>query len=176
MFFISCMITSEEEPASRFTASITSSQTAHPALNTSTLRLLAISLSLDVGKRRMHLGVYSKVKDGFSPVWQDVPSVGKDFLLCSRRHDARRDLELPRSFDLVVYDLPRLLERLCGCRQCRRVGEPQAVLVVDRHDEPRLPRQVEAVEVVCFGLEDHSAHCTQNLVPARARNASKDFA
>src|SRR3974390_1050858 len=67
MFFISCTITSEEEPASRFTASITSSQTAHPALNTSTLRLLAISLSFDAGKRRMHLGVYSKVKDGFSP-------------------------------------------------------------------------------------------------------------
>jgi len=28
-------------------------------------------------------------------------------------------------------------------------------LVVDRHDEPHLPRQVEAVEVVCFGLENH---------------------
>src|SRR6516164_5984689 len=63
MFFISCTITSEEELASRLTASITSSQTAHPALNTSTLRLSAISLSLDVAKRRMHLGVYSKVKE-----------------------------------------------------------------------------------------------------------------
>jgi len=27
---------------------------------------------------------------------------------------------------------------------------------VDRHDELSLPRQVEAVEVVCFELEDHS--------------------
>jgi len=73
----------------------------------------------------------------------------------SRRHDARRDLELPWPFDLVVDDLPRLLERLGWCRHGRRAGEPQAVLVIDRHDEPRLPRQVEAVEVVCFGLENH---------------------
>ena len=73
----------------------------------------------------------------------------------SWRHDARRDLELPRSFDLVVGDLPRLLERLRWRRQRRRAGEPQAVLVVDCHDEPRLPREIEPVEVVCFGLENH---------------------
>ena len=43
-------------------------------------------------------------------------------------------LELPRPFDLVVDDLPRLLERLRWCRHGRRAGEPQAVLVVDRDD------------------------------------------
>jgi hypothetical protein len=34
-------MTSDEEPASRLTTSITSSQSAHPALNTFTLRLLS---------------------------------------------------------------------------------------------------------------------------------------
>jgi hypothetical protein len=38
-------MTWDEEPASRLTTSITSSQSAHPALNTSTLRLLFIPLS-----------------------------------------------------------------------------------------------------------------------------------
>src|SRR3974390_2874392 len=33
--------------------------------------------------------------------------------IASWRHDARRDLELPRPFDLVVYNLPRLLQPLC---------------------------------------------------------------
>ena len=82
----------------------------------------------------------------------------------SWRHDAWRDLELPRSFDLVVGDLPRLLERLRWRRQRRRAGEPQAVLVVDCHDEPSLPCQVEAVEVVRFGLQDHSRRSRGRLL------------
>jgi hypothetical protein len=56
---------------------------------------------------------------------------------------------------LVVHDLPRLLERLRWRWQRQRAGDPQAVLVVDRDDEPGLPRQIEAVEVVYFGLENH---------------------
>jgi hypothetical protein len=55
-------MTSHDGHASRFTASITSLQIAHPALNTSILRLSAI-LHLD---GRMHLGVHSKVKGGSS--------------------------------------------------------------------------------------------------------------
>ena len=35
-----------------------------------------------------------------------------------------------------------------GRRQRRRAGEPHAVFIVDRDDEPRLPSQVEPVEVV----------------------------
>ena len=31
------------------------------------------------------------------------------------------------------------------------------LFVVNRDDEPRLPRQVEAAKVVCFGLENHPA-------------------
>jgi len=46
-------------------------------------------------------------------------------------------LELPRPFDLVVDDLPRLLERLRWRRHGLSTGEPQAVLVIDRHDEAR---------------------------------------
>jgi len=61
----------------------------------------------------------------------------------SWRHYAWWDLKLLRPFDLVVDDLACFRERLGRRRQRRRAGEPQAVLVVDRHDEPRLPRQVE---------------------------------
>src|SRR5262249_30606746 len=55
-----CTITSSEEPASRFTASIVSLQVAQPALNISILRLSAISLSFALRHalgRSMHLGV-----------------------------------------------------------------------------------------------------------------------
>ena len=75
----------------------------------------------------------------------------------SRRHDAWRGLELLRPLDLLVDDLPRFFKRLRGCRQRRRAGEPQPVFVVDRDDESRLPRQVEAVEVVGFGLKKESS-------------------
>jgi hypothetical protein len=65
----------------------------------------------------------------------------------------------------------------------RRAGEPQAVLVVYRDDEARLPRQVEPVEVVSLGLEDHgsqrrfrnNAHQNpRDRIPEYA--LSKDFA
>ena len=39
----------------------------------------------------------------------------------------------------------------------RRADEPQAVLVVDGHDEARLAREIESVKVICFGLENHHA-------------------
>ena len=83
----------------------------------------------------------------------------------SWRHYAWWDLKLLRPFDLVVDDLACFLERLRRRRQRRRAGEPQAVLVVDRHDEPRLPRQVEAVEVISFGLEDHPAKSGRGASP-----------
>jgi hypothetical protein len=56
------MTSDDEEPASRLTTSITSWQSAHPALNTSTLRLLDIPLSaFEFGRRKGHLGVNAKV-------------------------------------------------------------------------------------------------------------------
>ena len=73
-------------------------------------------------------------------------------IVISWRHDARRDLELPRPLDLVVDDLACFLERLHWRRQRWCAGEPQAVLIVDRHDEPDLARQVEPAEVVSLGL------------------------
>ena len=66
--YMSRTTTWSEEPASRITASITSWQAAHPALNTYTLRLLAIFTLLEgcicygMHLLQMHLGSYSEVK------------------------------------------------------------------------------------------------------------------
>jgi hypothetical protein len=53
----------------------------------------------------------------------------------------------PRSLDLVVHDLPRFREGLSrgGARHC--FGQSQPVLIVYRHDEPALARQIEAMEI-----------------------------
>jgi hypothetical protein len=61
----------------------------------------------------------------------------------------------PRSFDLVVDDLSRFREGLGrGCaRHCR--GQPQPVFIVDRHDETGLASEVETMEIVSFGFENH---------------------
>jgi len=71
-------------------------------------------------------------------------------------------LKLPRPFDLVVHDLPCLLERLCWRRHGLGAGEPQTVLVVDCDDEAGLPRQVEPVEVIGLRLEDHPSYSIAN--------------
>jgi hypothetical protein len=63
MSFMSCTMTSHDEHASRFTASMASWQAAQPALNISILRLLAISLSCTNARaQKVHPGPYSKVK------------------------------------------------------------------------------------------------------------------
>ena len=46
-----------------------------------------------------------------------------------------------------------------------RAGEPQPVLVVDRDDEADLARQIEPMEVVSFGLEDHRVSGGANMEP-----------
>ena len=62
---------------------------------------------------------------------------------------------LYRRLDLVVYNFASFRKCLRWRRHWRRAGEPQPVLVVDRDDEADLARQIEPMEVVSFGLEDH---------------------
>ena len=64
------------------------------------------------------------------------------------------------------------------CRRWWRVGEPQAILVVDRDDEACLPRQVGPVEVIGLRLDDHPSYSIVNPLPylviAQARSLVTD--
>jgi Sigma-70 factor, region 1.2 len=59
------------------------------------------------------------------------------------------------SLDLIVNDLPRFLK--CGGRSWgwHRCGQPQPVLVVYRHDEAALAREIEPMKIVNLGFGDH---------------------
>ena len=59
------------------------------------------------------------------------------------------------SLDLIVNDLPRFLK--CGGRswEWHRCGQPQPVLVVYRHDEAALAREIEPMKIVNLGFGDH---------------------
>src|SRR5262249_977335 len=60
------------------------------------------------------------------------------------------------SFNLVVDDLSRFDEGLFGSGERRRRCQPEPVFIVDRHNEAGLAREIETVEMVSLGLEDHS--------------------
>jgi hypothetical protein len=49
----------------------------------------------------------------------------------------------------------------------RRCGQPKTVFVVYRHDETGLASQIETVEIISLGLEDHGlrSHALKRLVP-----------
>ena len=80
-----------------------------------------------------------------------------------------------RSFDLVVDDLSRFLKGL-GWRWARhRCGQPQPVFVVDRHDETGLASEIETMEIVSLGLEDHGLGSHADL-SARSRFMERSYA
>jgi hypothetical protein len=59
------------------------------------------------------------------------------------------------SLDLVINDFSRFLECPGGGRTRHRRGQPQSVFIVYRHDETGLACEIETMEMVSFGLEDH---------------------
>jgi hypothetical protein len=60
-----------------------------------------------------------------------------------------------RSFDFVIDNFSRFSERLGGgwCRHRR--GQLQSVFIIYGDDETGLAREIESVEMVSLGLEDH---------------------
>jgi hypothetical protein len=60
-----------------------------------------------------------------------------------------------RSVNLIVDDLSRFLE--CGGRrwEWHRCGQFQPVLVIYRHHEPGLAREIEPMKMIHLGFDDH---------------------
>src|ERR1035437_8260420 len=75
---------------------------------------------------------------------------------------ARADIEQPllelcfRSFDLVDDGPSRFLKGLGWRWEWHRCGQPQPIFVVYRYDETGLASEIEPVEIVRLGFEDHS--------------------
>src|SRR5262245_53311047 len=67
-----------------------------------------------------------------------------------------RSLFFSWAFNLVVDDLSRFDESLFGSGERRRRCQLEPVFIVDRHNEAGLAREIETVEMVSLGLEDHS--------------------
>ena len=59
------------------------------------------------------------------------------------------------SLDFVVDNLSRFSEGFSGISAPIRRSQPQPIFVVDRDNEPCLSSEIEAVEIVNLGLEDH---------------------
>ena len=86
----------------------------------------------------------------------------------------RADIEQPllelcfRSFDLVVDDPSRFLKGLGWRWAWHRCGQPQPIFVIYRYDETGLASEIEPVEIVRLGFEDHSLRshsALKRLVP-----------
>ena len=73
-----------------------------------------------------------------------------------------------RSLDFVVDDILRFAKSFLGSCKRRCDSQPQAVFIVYRHDEPGLAREIETVEMVSLGLEDHAMdpHAALNRLSA----------
>src|SRR5262249_19996146 len=76
--------------------------------------------------------------------------------------------QFARSLNLVVDDLSGFDEGLFGSSERRRRCQPEPVFIVDRHNEADLAREIETVEMVSLGLQDHSlgSHAALNRRPA----------
>src|SRR5450759_2716649 len=90
------------------------------------------------------------------------------------RYWTRANIEQPllelcfRSFDLVVDDPSRFLKGLGWRWAWHRCGQPQPIFVVYRYDETGLASEIEPVEIVRLGFEDHSLRshsALKRLVP-----------
>ena len=73
-----------------------------------------------------------------------------------------------RPLDLAVDDPSRFLKGLGWRWAWHRCGQPQPIFVVYRYDETGLASEIEPVEIVRLGFEDHSLRshsALKRLVP-----------
>ena len=59
------------------------------------------------------------------------------------------------SWDLIVDNPSAFSEGLASVRKLHRLGQLQAIFIVYRHNEAGLPPEIEPMEFVKHGLEDH---------------------
>ena len=109
-----------------------------------------------------------KVKMGHEPVpISDDSRLG--ILPPSQRVDKMSSWLLPRrSFDFVIDNFSGFSERLGGGRCWHRRGQPQSVFIVYGDNETGLACEIESMEMVSLGLEDHGLRSNAALKSAIA--------
>ena len=80
----------------------------------------------------------------------------------------------PRSLNFIVDDLSRFVEGFGWRCERHRCAQPQPVFIEYRHDETGLAGEIEAVEIVSLGLEDHGlrSHAALKSAIASSRVAA----
>ena len=80
----------------------------------------------------------------------------------------------PRPLSRAVNNHARFRKGFCSRRAWHRRCKAQPILVVYRHDKTGLAGEVEPVEIVSLGLEDHGSrsHAALNSAIAASRLAA----
>jgi hypothetical protein len=78
------------------------------------------------------------------------------------------------SWDLIVDNPSPFSEGLARVRKLHRLGQLQPIFIVYRHNEAGLPPEIEPMEFVKHGLEDHGlrSHAALNAAMASSLVAS----
>jgi hypothetical protein len=98
-----------------------------------------------------------------------LPQIGIEILPSARRLD--KVWLLPwtvRPLDFVIDNFSRFSEGLGGGWYRDRRGQPQSIFIIYGDDETGLAREIESVEMVSLGLEDHSLRSNAALKSAIA--------